>query len=475
MRPDNFKSQAGRRGQLSPRWQRAMRAWYESAKWIHPPTWRAPNLSEWFSKGLSKGATSAAFAQPTKRMWRRWLCGVWVGAALAVAWPAGISAVDAEHGATWGIDAQMISAAITPGVARHRLPREISLPQVGLDGDFSVRYTIDAALQGEADRLLKKYHPDYGALAVLDADSGRVLAMASSARDGSEPGNMTMRNSYPAASVFKIVTAVAAVNENKLAAQSVLPFNGKSTSLYKKNVFEHRDNQWTRRYSFRESFAYSVNSIFGRVGSVVLGGDAMLDYAQRLGFNRRFHSDFGFDAGMVEVDTADAWQVAEMASGYTRRNTLSPLHGAALAATAINGGHLVAPALVESIIGPNGVPLYHYAQPPKRPVMSRQTALELQHMMRATVAFGSSRKAFANFHRRALKEVVVGGKTGSLSGRIPPGKYDWFVGFAQLDGRKIAYAVLCINKKKWYVKSTQLAREMLEFYFSELQKTVAAS
>ena len=156
-----------------------------------------------------------------------------------------------------------------------------------------------------------------------------------------------------------------------------------------------------------------------------------------------------------------------MASGYTTRNTLSPLHGAALAATAANGGNLVAPALVQAIIGPNGVPLYWREQPAKSRVMSERTARQLKKMMRATVVSGSAKRSFSGFNRGALKDVVIGGKTGSLTGFAPQGKYDWFVGFAEMGERKIAYAALCINKKRWYVKSTRLARELLEFYFRD--------
>ncbi len=393
-----------------------------------------------------------------------------VAAALLVAvwcWPADISAVNTDRGASWGIDRQSIAAVISPAIEANRFPHNITLPDFPVPGELAVRYTLDAALQREAERLLQKHNPDYGVLVALEPESGRVLAMAGSVRSGNVPGNMTLINSYPAASISKIITAVAAINEDKAAAATVIPFNGKSTSLYKKSVFEHRDNKWTRRYSLGDSFAKSVNTVFGRLGAVVVGGETMLDYASRLGFNGRFASDFVFDNGVVEVDTADAWQVAEMASGYTTRNTLSPLHGATLAASAVNGGNLVAPTLVKALIGPNGVPLYWHEQPAKSEVMNADTARELKKIMRATVTRGSARRTFARFSRGRLKDAVVGGKTGSLTGFAPKGKYDWFVGFGELGARKIAFAALCINKQKWYVKSTQLAREMLEFYFRE--------
>ena len=193
----------------------------------------------------------------------------------------------------------------------------------------------------------------------------------------------------------------------------------------------------------------------------------MLEYAYRLGFNGQFLSDFKFANGRINVDPDDSWEVAEMSTGYTRNNTLSPLHAAAIAATAVNGGQLVAPVVVSSIIGPHGVPLYSHDQPAASTVMSESTSDQLKSMMQATVSEGSARKSFRRINRGALKDVTIGGKTGSLSGLEPRGKYDWFVGFGENHDKKIAFAVLCINKEKWYVKSAQLARQMLEYYFEE--------
>jgi beta-lactamase class D len=86
-------------------------------------------------------------------------------------------------------------------------------------------------------------------------------------------------------------------------------------------------------------------------------------------------------------------------------------------------------------------------------------------MMQSTISIGSARKSFRGFHKNHLQNVTIGGKTGSLTGFKPKGKYDWFVGFGEQGDRKIAFAMLCINKEKWYVKSTRFAREVLEFYF----------
>ncbi len=382
-----------------------------------------------------------------------------------------MSIVDSEKGGNWGITESVIADIISPAVHNKKLPSKISIPGFTTTESLKVNYTIDNDLQLQVNRILQKYNPDFGIFVAISPEDGRILAMTDSTRDGLDYGNLSLVNSFPAASVSKIITAIAAINENKADVSTLIPFNGKSTSLYKKNVFNHKKNKWTRNLTLNEAFAKSVNTIFGRLGAMDLGGEVMINYAHRLGFNGRFASDFVFDNGAIELDPSDDWQVAESAAGYTTRNTLSPLHGAILAATAINGGKLVAPVIVDSLIGPNGIPLYVREKPAISEAMTESSSLQLKKMMQSTVKIGSARSQFRRLSKGALSDVTIGGKTGSLTGFKPRGKYDWFVGFAEKDNQKIAFAALCINKEKWYVKSPRLAREILEYYFSSKEQS----
>ena len=76
-----------------------------------------------------------------------------------------------------------------------------------------------------------------------------------------------------------------------------------------------------------------------------------------------------------------------------------------------------------------------------------------------------TKKSFQGFSRGAYENVEVGGKTGSLSGLNPKGRYDWFIGYAQLGDKKLAFASLCINEAYWYVKSSYIARKAVEHFF----------
>jgi beta-lactamase class D len=64
-----------------------------------------------------------------------------------------------------------------------------------------------------------------------------------------------------------------------------------------------------------------------------------------------------------------------------------------------------------------------------------------------------------------MEEIEVGGKTGSLTGTNPPGKVDWFVGYAEAGNQRIAICALTINEKNWRVKSSYMARVAIEQWF----------
>ncbi|MXZ81932.1 MAG: hypothetical protein F4Z15_11420 [Gammaproteobacteria bacterium] len=392
--------------------------------------------------------------------------GVFLVTACALGvWPAAVGFVGPGENRNWGITERAISDAISPRMHSHNLPGYVEIPNGIVNEPLRITYTIDQELQFRAQELLEKYNPDYGVFVAIDPENGHVLTMAESRRDGRREEVLALKNTFPAASIFKIITAVAAVNEGHASASTVIPFNGKGTSFYKKHVFNHKTGKWTRNYTLDQSFAKSVNTVFGRLGAVDVGADTMLEYARQLGFNGRFTSDFEFSTGVVDTDPEDRWQVAEMASGYTTRNTLSPIHGALLGAIAVNEGHLVAPVLVKSLTGPNGIPIYLNEHPNKTAVVQPETAEQLKSMMESTIRIGSAKRSFGRLDGKDYKKLVVGGKTGSLTGLEPRGKYDWFVGFAEKGDRKIAYAMLCINKKKWYVKSARFVRDILHFYY----------
>ena len=365
-----------------------------------------------------------------------------------------------------GVDRSLVSETLTPYVHQGEFPETLALDTGSLVHEARMTYTLDPGLNEFLDKIYARYKPDYGAFVALDASTGAVLAMKSFIKDGEPWGNLTLLNSYPAASVFKVITAAASLDQGLLTPASVLRYNGKKTSLYKSQVLKHKDNKWTRRPTLKSAFAQSINPVFARIGVYMLGADQLDNYAHRFGFNSVVDTDLEFETGLTDIQE-DEWRIAESASGYTRSNPLSPLHGAMLAGAIANEGQIMVPYIVELATDGWGVPLYLDHPAVLSEPISPQTASELRQLMRETVRRGSARKSFKKFFKGSFEDLDVGGKTGSLTGRMPAGKYDWFVGYAIQGGKRVSFASLTINKEYWTVKAHYVARKFLEVAFSE--------
>ncbi len=356
-------------------------------------------------------------------------------------------------------------------LVKNDFPKELSLIRGNIEKPISkesvfVEYTIVPEIQAEAESLLERYHPDYGAVVAMDAESGEILAMAQTSTKDHGLGNLALRSTFPAASVFKIVTAAAAIDEGKAYTETLIPYNGSNHTLYKKNILSHADNRWTRFVTLREAFAKSINTVFGRLGIYKVGSKDLEKYAERFFFNKSIPSDLDIDISNTSAGQYDQYELAEAASGFTLGNTLSPVHGAMLAAAIINEGTLVTPYIVKKAVDEFDRTLYTGHPKILGNVMSPYSAEQMKLLMHETVSRGTSRRFFKSLvSNDELADAEFGGKTGSLTARNPDGRCDWFVGYGHDQGRKIAIAVLTVHEKYWTVKSSYVAKTLFEEIF----------
>ncbi len=369
-----------------------------------------------------------------------------------------------------GLTKAILAKAMSSGSGRFEtLPAEVQIPIEDLEHPSQqvsaiLQYTMDSRVQNLTESLFKSYQPDYGAVVMLDATTGRILGLASFTKKAHELGHLALRASFPSASVFKVVTAAAAIAEKNFTASTLIPFNGSYHTLYRKNVLKNDFNRWTRQMSLKDAFAKSVNTVFAKIGSQTLGADSLIRFADRFGFNRDIASDLPLEMSRALIES-DPWSLAGTASGFTQDNRMSPLQGALIAAAMVNDGVMMEPYGVQSAHMQDGTVLYEARPERFRMVVDPETAREIRTLMKETITSGTSRKSFKGFFKKELAFVDVGGKTGSLTGDSPKGKYDWFVGYGSMGTRKVAIAALTIHEKYWTVKSSYLARRILEDYF----------
>ncbi|MBN1759427.1 MAG: hypothetical protein JW863_13955 [Chitinispirillaceae bacterium] len=349
---------------------------------------------------------------------------------------------------------------------------ENNLPVFDGRDSLTLYTSIDSTLQASLFRLISRYHPLYGGIVALDPVSGRILALVSYTGDSMpEPeGNICLNASFPAASVYKTITAAAAIELAGFSAACSLQHRGRSHTLYHSQL--KRELDWSVDLTFAQAYSRSINAVFGRIGIYELGSAKLLDISHRFGFNRSLPGELS--CAVSRVFTPDStFELAELASGFNQRTTISPLHGALIAAGISQKGLMPVPTFIDSIVRSRDhtVSYIRNSQSWLNPVRAA-TALELQKMMYSVVRYGTAAKQFRTLRNsRWFDEFTYGGKTGSVD-KDGVGRVDWFIGYAvhpQKTDERIAIGAVTVHGAYWTVHSSYLAAEAIRYYLKALQ------
>jgi len=335
------------------------------------------------------------------------------------------------------------------------------------NGDrYSVDTTLDIPLQNFILKKLDTSTARYIGIVGMDPATGKVLSMVSF--DKTDPSsNLCVDSKFPAASIFKIVTASAAIEKNGFRPNRELKYNGMKHTLYKSQL-KKKTNKYTNRVSFQDSFAQSINPVFGKIGVYYLGKTALEEYAEAFGFNQNINFEIQVDPSGVHLsDTPYQW--AEIACGFNQDTTISPLHGAMMASAIVNQGRLMEPAIVGRIVDENGNVIYRNTSVSMSQAITPEASKTLNALMAETIRSGTAKKAFRGYRKdKILSRLNIGGKTGSMDNDTHDARYDWFVGFAEEKGgtAKFAVAVIVAHEKYIGLRASYYARTAMKSYFS---------
>lgn len=332
------------------------------------------------------------------------------------------------------------------------------------DGTFQIYTSIDPGLQKVLlDSLDTRYANRIGIVAI-EPDTGRVLAMVSHNADDPEK-NACLAADLPAASLFKIITASAALEAGGFDDQSRIPFNGGKFTLYKRQLLD-QENRYTNYASLKSAFAESINPVFGKLGKNELGKDLLVDYARAYGFNQKIAFDLPMEQSTMMIsDTPYNW--AEIACGFNRTTTLSPMHAAMIAASMVNGGKIVEPTIVD-VAAKDHKAVYRRRSVAASRAVDAATVKDLNTLMNATITQGTARKLFSGISKDpVLSRLHMGGKTGALNNNPRKIRYDWFTGFAaDPDGAgKIAIGVIVAHQDYIGKRAATYFRQAVSWYF----------
>ncbi len=348
----------------------------------------------------------------------------------------------------------------------------INLPQRNFDishegHNYRITTTLDMTLQNFMIKNLTTSNVRHIGIVAMEPSTGRILSMTGFDKTNSS-ANPCLDSIFPAASIFKIVTAAAAVEKSRFSQESTVSFTGGKYTLYKSQLSE-KHTKYSNNMTLLDSFAQSVNPVFGKIGANSLGKFTLDQYASAFGFNKKIDFEVPVNPSTITIED-NPFHLAEVASGFNRTTIISPLHGALIGSAVLNKGVMLEPSLIDTVQDDKGNVVYKRKIEQMSQVISPKASEILTTMMEATVDSGTGRKAFKNYQKDSiLSKLDIGGKTGSINNDTHETHYDWFVGFAsdRTSGKKIVVSVVVAHEKFIGTRSGQYARMLMKQYFTE--------
>ncbi len=327
--------------------------------------------------------------------------------------------------------------------------------------------TLDAQLQESTEDVLRTFQIPYAGAVVLSIPDGRVLALVGHSAVDPDLGaaQLALQPWAPAASVFKVVSAAALVSEGGLTSHSQICYHGGVSAILPDNLVDMPRID-RRCDTLGYGLGKSQNAILAKLARRHLTADQLTRVGHAFGFESAIPFDIPLEPSHLDVPTDDL-EFARAAAGFWH-STLSPMHGALLAAAIANRGTMPAPTLVERAYDAEGRLLPATMARP-RVVVDAATAREVGRMMELTTRIGTAKGTFHDRRGRRYLSVDVAGKTGTLSAETDKGYvgYSWFVGYAPADHPTIAFAVALGNHPTWRIKATYVARRIVATYLAE--------
>lgn len=322
-----------------------------------------------------------------------------------------------------------------------------------------VFYTLDPDLQEYVSKLVAQAQASHVAIIAMNPSTGAVLAIAGKSNSIED---VEYHAGFPAASLFKVVTAAAAVEHAGIAPHSLIPFRGGTYTLNQANYYP--DAQKDRRLmSVGEAMGRSCNPVFGHIGVKYLNGQILAKYARQFGFNRSLDFEAPLPESSAWIPQDDLYELSRTSAGFGEVR-VSPIHAATLMSGIANGGVLPRPQIIDTVVSPDGTIIHKQKSETLQRIVQASTAQSLMEMMRNTTTVGTSRREFMRGSTPTLGPIDVAGKTGTLSGDNPPGLNNWFIGAAPISNPQVTVAVITVDPRR-ASKASHLGRLVFQKYF----------
>jgi cell division protein FtsI/penicillin-binding protein 2 len=331
---------------------------------------------------------------------------------------------------------------------------------------FKVQASLNPSLQNYISKFLRRSRTIQTAVLVLKPKTGQVLAMTSYDQGG-KTENLCLKADFPAASIFKIISAAAAIEAKGFTPDKTVTFKGKKHTLYKSQL-KRDGGRYSTKISFKRAFSESINPVFGKIGLYDLGEASLTEYSDKFFFNQEIPFDLPLAISSIHIPK-DGFGLAEVSTGFNRSTLVSPLHVSLITAAIANCGIMVKPWLVRRVQNESGKILYYARYARLGKTIEEETARHLKTLMKDTVLNGTCRKAFLPLRRKkSFQDIEIGAKTGTINDSQDLVKYDWVTAYAlpKEPERGICITVLAIHGDILGIRASDMARHIIQHHFS---------
>lgn len=216
--------------------------------------------------------------------------------------------------------------------------------------------------------------------------------------------NKAISELYIPGSVFKVVTAAAAVEEELLGSDSYI------TSCYGvAEVAGTKIKCWSSaghgEVDLQLALIKSCNPAFIAIGQL-LGPKNFTDYFEAFGLTEKTGVDLPGENTSIYVGYDNMGPVELASSAFGQTNKLTPLQMITAYAAVINGGYLVTPHVVDKIVDNTGNVIKSNETIVKRQVISEKTSATMRMMLENVVENNGGTNAYMEGYR-------IGGKSGT--------------------------------------------------------------
>lgn len=352
-------------------------------------------------------------------------------------------------------------------------------PKAGCDLYTSIDINIQMYAQQLADKTLVKKGAKRVSIIVMNPRNGELYAMVNAPEynlndpytlnydDEDTTGNkmdklnnmwrnFCINDTYEPGSVFKMVTATAALELGVVSLSDMYTCGG-STTVADRRIRCHKTTGHGTQ-TFTQTVMNSCNPAFIEWGRRV-GVDNFYTYIDKLGLTSKTGIDIAGEAGTIIHKKENVGEVELATMSFGQSFQITPMQMLRAAAAIVNGGNLVTPHFAIKTCAADKTTYSEFSYSTTQEAVSKETSDTMKDILRQVVEEGGGKNAY-------IEGFSIGGKTAT-SQKLPRGSGKYiasFIGFSDVTDPSVIAMCLIDEPQGIYYGGTIAAPVIRELY-----------